>query len=282
MKVKERCAACLFDRQRHLTEDSAYLQEVRQIIDDRRENDSAPYLVYLFSQAYERHFGAPASYAAQKKTFNDLALSMEDAIQAKIEASDDPLSAALLYARIGNYIDFGATDHVEESTFLALFDGAVLSDDDRNTIASFVRKCERAQSFLLVADNCGEIVFDKLFLEQLKKRFPNLTCSVMVRGGEFLNDVTEEDASYVGIDSLASIVSNGKPVAGTICELLPEAARSCLDRADVILAKGQGNYESLCGQGRNAFYSFLCKCGLFTERFHVPFLTGLFIEEGSL
>lgn len=94
-----------------------------------------------------------------------------------------------------------------------------------------------------------------------------------------LNDATPEDAAYAGIDRLARIVSNGAPVPGTVYKMLPEEARGVLDTADVILAKGQGNYESLSHQGRHIFYVFLCKCDLFTSRFQVPKLTGMFIEE---
>jgi uncharacterized protein with ATP-grasp and redox domains len=101
----------------------------------------------------------------------------------------------------------------------------------------------------------------------------------MVRGGEALNDVTAEDAEYVHIDRIAHIVSNGKPVSGTVYELLSEEAKSYIDNADIIFAKGQGNYESLCMQGRHVFYSFLCKCDLFTGRFGVPRLTGMLVEE---
>ena len=106
-----------------------------------------------------------------------------------------------------------------------------------------------------------------------------MAMSVMVRGAEVLNDVTLEDAKYAGIDQLASLVSNGSSVAGTIYGMLQEEAKEAIDSADVILAKGQGNYESLCGQGRHIFYSLLCKCRLFTDRFDVPELTGVFIEE---
>ena len=88
-----------------------------------------------------------------------------------------------------------------------------------------------------------------------------------------------EDAAYVGIDRLATIVSNGAAIPGTVYKMLSEDARRILDTADVILAKGQGNYESLSNQGRHIFYVFLCKCDLFTWRFQVPRLTGMFVEE---
>lgn len=279
MRVNETCAACLYDKQKTRSNDPAYLESVRRIIDQRRESDTSPYLVYLFNQAYEKQFGPGSSYAEIKKQFNDLVLSMEERIREIIETSPDPLAASMVYARIGNYIDYGAMNHVDEKTFLSLFENTSLSSHDRQVLDSLISQCKQADRFLLVADNCGEIVLDKLFLEQLKKQFPHLHLTVMVRGGEVLNDATEEDAACSGISDIAEVISNGTSVAGTIYDMISEEAKTALDRADVILAKGQGNYESLCGQGRHIFYSFLCKCGLFTERFQVPKLTGMLVEE---
>ena len=101
----------------------------------------------------------------------------------------------------------------------------------------------------------------------------------MVRGGEALNDVTAEDAGYVHIDSIARIISNGAAVSGTVTELLSAEAKDVIESSDIIFAKGQGNYESLAGRGFHIYYSFLCKCELFTGKFNVPRLTGIFISE---
>ena len=279
MKVNEHCAACLWDKQKHRSDDAGYLDEVRQIIDNRTEDDTAPYLVYLFNEAYERRFGKAESYREIKRTYNDFVLSMEDEIRERIARAEDPLAAALAYARVGNYVDFGAMNHVDRGVFLSLLEQAELHEWDMPACRAFRERCGSAASFLLIADNCGEIVLDKLFLEQLHAAFPQLKLSVMVRGAEVLNDVTAEDAAYVGIDAIAEIVSTGTSVAGVIYEMLPDEAKAAVDRADVILAKGQGNYESLSGQGRHIFYSLLCKCELFTERFGVPKLTGIFVEK---
>ena len=279
MRVNSFCAGCLWDKQRQKTDDPEYLDEVRRSIDSRTENDTAPYLVHLFRQAYERRFGKGEPYREVKRADNDFVLSMEEEIRKKITLSPDPLAASLAFARIGNYIDFGAMDHVDRGEFLALLDEAELRDSDMPAYRAFVDRCRDAKTFLLIVDNCGEIVLDKLFLEQLRTAFPQLWCSVMVRGGEALNDATAEDAAYVGIDALAEIVSTGSSVAGVIYEMLPDAAKERIDRSDVILAKGQGNYECLSDQGRHIFYSFLCKCEQFTERFQVPKLTGIFTER---
>ena len=279
MRVPESCAECLYDKQKHLTDDVKYLSEIKEIIDNRDEDDTSPYLVYKFNRVYERYFGKKAPYREIKKKYNDLVLSVEQSVRNRIEASEDPLAKALAYARVGNYIDFGAMNHVDEETFLSLLDNVQLQDRDAEVIQSFVEQCTNAHRFLLITDNCGEIVLDKLFLEQLHRRFPDMKIDVLVRGGEVLNDATQDDVEYVGIDRLARVISNGLPIAGTVYPMLPDQAKAAVDHADVILAKGQGNYESLCNQGMHIFYSFLCKCELFTGRFRVPKLTGIFVEE---
>lgn len=279
MRVNEQCAECLLDKQMNKISDPDYLAEVKSIIENRKEWDTAPYLVYLFNEAFERRFGRSEPYKNLKHIYNDFVLSMEDEIRQKIESDTDPLAASLAFARIGNYIDFGAMNHVDKSTFISLLESSRLEKRDLPAFESLKRCCETAGSFLLIADNCGEIVLDRLFLEQLHKSYPKLELSVMVRGSEVLNDVTVEDALYVRMDKIAKIISNGTSVAGTIYDMISEEARKAVDQADIILAKGQGNYESLYGQGYPAFYSLLCKCDLFTNRFNVPKLTGILVQE---
>ena len=281
MKINARCAECLMEKQRARSSDPAYLAEVQSLLDQRADRDCSPFMVYLFDQAYARRFGRKDDYGPVKRQYNDLVLNMEGALRARVEAAPDPLAAAFVIARLGNYIDFGALKDVNEATFLSLFDDLSLSERDLPAYEAFIRACASGKRFLLICDNCGEIVLDKLFLERLAARFPHLERVAMVRGAEVLNDATREDALYVGLDRVARIVDNGMPLCGTIYDRLPEAARAALDGADVILAKGQANYESLSGEGRHVFYAFLCKCELFTDRFQVPPLTGMLVEEGG-
>ena len=278
MNIPDSCAKCIFDKQKAVTDDPAFLADVKDLLDHRAESDTSPIMVYKISRLFERHFGRPRSYETVKKQYNDLVLSMEDAVREKIRLSPDPLASAVAYSRMGNYIDFGAMNEVSEESFLALLGRPGLEERDLAAYDSFLSECGRGRSFLLLADNCGEIVFDKILLGELHSRFPQLHFSVMVRGGEVLNDVTEEDAAYVKLEQTADIVSSGAAVAGTVYEMMTPEARRVLDSADVVLSKGQGNYESLCFSGRHIFYSLLCKCELFMNRFQVPKLTGVFAE----
>lgn len=286
-RVNEKCVACLYDKQVHSMETvadkvkaQAYLDDIKSILENRSDNDCAPYLVACFKEKYKEHFGdSPSNFSVEKRKYNDLVLDMIPALSDKIQNSIDPVKEALFMARIGNYIDFGAMNQVDEDEFMNLFANMEISKQDEKYYEQFAKECEKAHSFLLLADNCGEIVLDVLFLRQMAMRYKNLALYVMVRGEEVLNDVTMEDAIYVGVQNVATVIENGNAVAGTVYELCSEDAKRLIDNADIILAKGQGNYESFGGFGENTYYSFLCKCDLFTERFNVPRLTGIFISE---
>lgn len=280
MRINEKCAVCLFDKHKNQSLDSTYLSKVKEIIDNRKESDTAPYIVYKTGLIYEEMFGKKDHYSQIKKEYNTFVMSLENKIKERIQLSDNPLQIALFLARVGNFIDFGAMNTIDNNQFLDLLFNLKINENDLKTYDLFIQKIEKAKSFLLICDNCGEIVIDKIMIELLKEAYPSLDIKVMVRGGNVLNDATLEDALDVGMDKVAHVVTNGKPVAGTIYELLNDEAKDYFDHSDVILAKGQGNYESISGCDRQIFYSFLCKCDLFTTRFNVPLFTGMFICEG--
>lgn len=281
LSVPPRCLQCLYDGQKKKTNNEDYLREVRRILDERDEDDTAPVLANRFDSVYEKYYGQRPSFKDVKIKYNDYVLSIEDDIRSRIEKSADPMTTAMLYARIGNYIDFATVKGVSVEEFLSLFDNLSLSQSDAVTMESYIGELNKAQSFLLLADNCGEIVLDKLYLEQLKKHYPDLKIRVMVRGDEVQNDATIEDARYVGMEEVAEVISNGNEYAGTIYKYMTQEAREVLDNSDVILSKGQGNYETLNGRGRHIFYSFLCKCDYFIEKFGVERYTGILLEEKS-
>ena len=110
MRISESCARCLYDRQLNRTDNAEYLAEIKALLDNRSENDTSPYMVYLFNRIYVKYYGVGADYRGVKKQYNDLVLGMEDDLREEIEHSADPLAKALIMSRIGNYIDFGAFD----------------------------------------------------------------------------------------------------------------------------------------------------------------------------
>ncbi|MBP3891736.1 MAG: DUF89 family protein [Solobacterium sp.] len=279
MKINELCIDCIWKGQNRISDNPEYLSKAKEILDTRKPEDTAPYLTYQCDQVYRKMFDSFVSFKQIKQDSNDFVLALEESIVKQIEAQKDPLASSIAYARNGNFIDYASKASVDENEFLEVLQNAKFSKEDEATYQEFEQACKKANSFLLIADNCGEIVLDKLFLRILKKRYPQLHLTVLVRGGDVLNDVTMEDALYIGLDEVATIVPSGKNIAGTIEEMLSPEAKELLYTSDVIFAKGQGNYESLSDQNRDIFYSFLCKCDFFMEFFQVPRYTGLFIHE---
>lgn len=113
----------------------------------------------------------------------------------------------------------------------------------------------------------------------LKERYPKLRIEVLVRGIPVTNDADMEDAEYVGLTKLVPVFGNGSGIAGTELSKISREAREKLECADVIIAKGQGNFETIHTSGLNIYYLFLCKCDWFMQRFHAKHLQGMFVNE---
>ncbi len=118
----------------------------------------------------------------------------------------------------------------------------------------FREELSDARSLVYLTDNCGEIVLDKIAVKMLQKLYPHLSITVIVRGEPVVNDATMEDAAMCGLTELVPVIGNGSRVGGTWLPDISEEARQLLDRADVIIAKGQGNFETLNGCGLNIYY----------------------------
>ena len=144
---------------------------------------------------------------------------------------------------------------------------------------NFCQDMKKAANVVYITDNCGEIVLDKLAISVLKKTFPNVRITALVRGLPAGNDATMEDAEFCGLTDLVPVLGNGSDVGGTWLHGISAHAQELLQSADVIFSKGQGNYETLHGCGLNIYYLFLCKCDLFIHLFQAKSLQGMFINE---
>lgn len=256
-----------------------YARQVLRIMADADDSVSAPEIVAAVTDLKNKTFGESDDFAELKVKFNALMLSKEPQISQKISASADRLKTAAKFAMLGNYIDFGAMNSVSEETLDGLLDGVDGVSLDNKEYANFLNDLKNAKSLVYLTDNCGEVVTDKLFIKELQKSFPKLKITVIMRGAPALNDATLEDASQVGLPLVATVLSNGTNIAGTCIEKLSDEARNTLLSADVVVSKGQGNFETLHDCGLNVYYLFLCKCSLFSERFNVPKLTGMFLND---
>nr|WP_308625261.1 ARMT1-like domain-containing protein [uncultured Eisenbergiella sp.] len=288
MRLCASCMRCLMDRQEERVRDKGreedrdtFMRQVARIIAESAPEDSAPVLVDRINGEYRKIFGPVTDYDAIKKEFNELMLSLEPDIRSVMEKGEDALHTAFVFARAANYIDFGMAGRVEKETLLELLEQAAEDSMDETVYDDMLSDLEKARKLVYVTDNCGEVVCDKLAVEELKKRYPLLELTVLVRGEPALNDATREDAVQTGLDKAARIVDNGCGVAGTPLDYVGEEAKCLLEEADVILAKGQGNFETMHGCGLNVYYSFLCKCDWFQKRFGMEKNKGMFVRERS-
>ena len=217
-------------------------------------------------------------YKEEKQFSNRFVLERLHQIRARVEAAEDPVYAGLQFAVLGNYIDFSALyGQVSFDQLEQLLARAEEMELDRSAYGRFCRDLEAGKNLLYITDNAGEIGFDRICAEQIAKRYPNVQITFMVRGGYTLNDATREDAAEVGISF--PVIDNGNSIPGTMLDRLGAEAKLAMETADVILAKGQGNAETLLDSGYNIYYAFLVKCIRFEERFQKPKLTPMLVRE---
>lgn len=286
MKINSFCMSCLVQAQaRNIQkfEDeekkSRYMREIFKLLLDSDPELSAPALLEPVTKLYESYWGSQEGFQAEKKSFNDFLLSMEEELEKKIRSTKDPLATALCYARLGNYIDLSALSDVSTEKLLELFAKAEEESLDAEEYQHFLQDLEYGEYLVYLTDNCGEVVLDKLVIKLLKEQYPKLRIEVLVRGIPVTNDVDIEDAEYVGLTKLVPVFGNGSGIAGTELSKISQEAREKLERADVIIAKGQGNFETIHTCGLNIYYLFLCKCDWFMQRFHAKHLQGMFVNE---
>ncbi len=290
------CVSCLIKKQIDRYPASApreqvltYMRRLGQMMAALPDRTGGPEIMEAITDIRREIFGEAAheveqDYKALKSHFNTLMMNTAAAqdLSHRIEASPDPLRTALGYAMTGNFIDFGAMDSVDEEKLRALLEE---SPDriapDLPAYNDLTADLPAARRLVLLTDNCGEIVMDQLLAETIHRLYPALHITVLVRGGEVLNDATMEDAVQVGLDRMEGItvLGNGDRLAGTDLTRISPEARAAILGADLILAKGQGNFETLQGCGLNIYYTFLCKCRFFADRFGVPIYTGMLVRE---
>jgi len=208
-----------------------------------------------------RHSGNEDPYKEIKSRYNREIMSMEEDLNRIIGEAEDGFHAAMKLAISGNLIDFGTDHPISREIILkhieTIENTSLVIDHSRK----LRKKLGTAGSLLYLGDNCGEIVFDRIFIEYLQKVFPELTIRFGVRGAPIINDVTRFDARETGMDRLVEILDNGDDSPGTVMEHTSPEFRTAFYDADVVISKGQGNYETLNTTDREDVYLlFMAKC----------------------
>ncbi len=279
MEISVECMCCLIDKgvQQLTGENSqqkrACMRDILKMMSELESGVSAPVAVSRMEAIIRRYYPQHDAYEARKRYDNERMLAVRPRLEQRIRAAQDPLAEAVRYAVIGNYIDYGALKEVKDEQLDEMLESKIQLPD--HELSMLAQELSQAKKVAYLHDNCGEIVLDTLLIHEINRQY---SCEVMsiVRGQPVLNDATESDARLSGIDRY---MGNGTAIAGTELSLISDKARSWIEQSDLIISKGQGNFETLYGHGMNVYYLFLCKCEYFTRRFGMKQFEGVLANE---
>jgi len=264
MKIFLDCIPCFvrqaLDSARLVTDDEqVHEQVVREVLHLAANLDmslSPPAIGQEIHRLIRKLTGNNDPYRELKQKFNHLALRMCVELEENVRTSEDPLETAVRLAIAGNIIDLGVKTSIAESDIEKVIRDCLTANFDNQPLEDFRNAVNQAGQILYLADNAGEIVFDRLLIEQL----PTEKVTVVVKGEPVINDATMEDAEFAGLTKIVEVIDNGSDGPGTILESCSQQFRQCFNQADLIIAKGQGNYETLSEIGKNIFFILKAKC----------------------
>ena len=194
-------------------------------------------------------------YKEEKRKYNEIAMNMLPRLREIVSKSSDRLLSAIRIAIAGNIIDFGSlTDfNIEDSLEHALsVDFAIFDYDEFRSLLN------TAHEVMYIGDNAGEICFDRVLVEELNRMGKKVY--FITREEPVINDITLEDARFCKLHEIAEVMSSGSTAPGTIIKHTKKEFRDLFNSVPMIIAKGQGNYETLSGEKRPIFFLLKVKC----------------------
>lgn len=263
MKTAHRCLPCFINQTLSVLEmvgatDQQCDTTLRQVLAQLSSidfNSSPPETARLIHGLIRQETGVADPYYDEKQRYQQLAIHLYPQLEHDLYLADNPLQAAIQLAIAGNSIDHGVYHDMDESIALNALEQA-LNVPLHGDLDAFAHAVDDAESILYLGDNAGEIVLDKLLLQQL----PLEKTTFAVRGGPILNDALFEDAEQAGITELVPVIDNGDTTPGTLLKYCSDSFRQQFEQADLIIAKGQGNYETLSDVDANIFFLLKAKC----------------------
>ncbi len=250
--------------------DRKVIREVLDIMKDADMSKPPAYTTTFIHRAIRKGIAADP-FEKIKRQYNDIALSLYPRLRELVKNSPDPVKTASRLAIAGNIIDFGifTSIDIEKSVEQSLRTEIAVDDYD-----SFMDDLMHADEILYLLDNAGEIVFDRLLIEEL--RLIGKQVKAVVKGSAVLNDVTREDALQTGLASVCEIIDNGSDAIGTILPWTSHAFRREFEDAQLTISKGQGNFETLFGTDKRIYFLFQSKCDVVSKELELPACSMLF------
>lgn len=276
MKINDKCLPCLVNqvvRVADMTEakdKETLYKRIFSYLGNLSFTETNP---EIFGQTFaflKEHIKNDDPYRDVRNYYNNLFLDKLRVFEKRIENSGDSFISAARHAAIGNIIDFNpvhntSLDDIME-TFEKMSEVPFTLDDTVRLRAEIIS----GNRLLYLGDNCGEICLDKLFIKEIKNLNPDIEIHFATRGTSVVNDSIEEDAYTVGINEYATIISNGDNSQGTVLKRTSKEFMEVYNGADIIIAKGQANYESLSEERGNIYFTLITKCEVIADDIGVP------------
>ena len=231
------------------------LREVLRAVSKMNLSKSPPVMMQYMYRLIREISGSQDPYKKLKYSFNILEIDIYPDLSDRVKKASDPFEAAVRFAIAGNIIDSGVVHNLNKSYIIETIEQA-MSQKLSGNIEKLRIAINSANKILYLGDNTGEIVFDKLLIEQL----PLDRVTFVVRGYPVINDATMIDAKVTGMTDLVNVIDNGSDAPGTILEDCSEEFIQHFSDADLIIAKGQGNYETLSSTDKSIFFILKAKC----------------------
>jgi uncharacterized protein with ATP-grasp and redox domains len=250
---------------------------LQQVLDELHRfelTSTPPEMGYRVHQIVRQETAARDPYQNAKEASTRRALILYPRLKVLVAEADDPLKTAVRLSIAGNIIDLGVAQEYDlEGTIRRVLAQPFAID----AYDAFRAGLVRTEAVLYLADNAGETVFDRILIEALEK-----PVIYVVKGGPVLNDATRQDALAAGLSQVATIVDNGCNAPGTIITLCSQEFRHLLAEADLIIAKGQANYETLSETAAPIFFLLQAKCPVIARSLGVPVKSIVLEHRGSV
>lgn len=252
------------------TDDETVQEQIlREVLRSTAEIDmrqSPPAMARRIHRRLRQLIENPDPYYHDKQKHNQLALHLYDEMKATIHKAANPLEMAVRLAIAGNIIDLGVTSVVSDDHIHKTIEQCLTEPFDHAAVEQLRQDAEAAEKILYLTDNAGEIVFDRLLIEQL----PTEKITAAVKGSPIINDATMDDARAVGLTDIVAVIDNGADAPGTILDICSETFRLHFEQADFVIAKGQGNYETLSEIDKHFYFILKTKCPVIAIDINCP------------
>jgi len=283
MLISPACIPCIVKQSYTLTrllgvEDkkiqSKIIYDTLNLLLKKKETPTAPHFSVELQSIINKNINGVGSFKKIKEKNRQIAEKYLKYLKTMVEASNDKLEMAVRIAITGNTIDLGANPNFELEKEINIITSRQINLD---SLGKFREDLKKAEQILFITDNYEEALFDKILIEQLLPK----EVVFAVRSKEILNDITLEDAKSLGIDKLCKVIESGSKISGTALEQVSKEFLELFNNADLVIAKGQGNLETLLNSRRKIYFLFKIKCEPISELCGYPVGTGLLYSKNK-